>query len=244
MMNGTDSLYNKIPQIRRAREYHLYDFKGRRYLDCCLDSGRALLGHKPGRAVLMMKNSLEKGLTAPYPGVYSHRLLKQLQILYPWISCCAVVYSSGSAVADIPLFRPFEAEVPPRDVPFELLLPLPGSGMLRVLCAAEGCVKALPNSDPVPQYLLSGLCRAAAELAAFSENVKPGVWAAFNSPLWTRTGPWLYAKTDAAGYAGLFAAFLARGILLSPYYEIPSCVPYQFTEGEIKPIKEIEGEFC
>ena len=70
MMSG-NKLYNMMPEIRRARDYRLYDIHGRRYLDLCLDGGRALLGHKPGRVVLMMKNALEKGLSASYP-VYTN----------------------------------------------------------------------------------------------------------------------------------------------------------------------------
>ena len=244
MMNGNDYLYKKIPQIRRARDYHLYDFHGRRYLDCFLDGGRALLGHKPGRTVLMMKNSLEKGLTAAYPGIYLQRLLKQLKLLYPMISGCAVVYASASSDSGINLFRPFDAAEPPHDAPFELILPMPGSGLIRVLCAAENCIDALPGSDPVPQYLLSGLCRAAAELSVFRDSADQKTWTAFDSPLWRRNGPWLYPLTEAARYEQLFTLFLDLGILLSPYREIPSCVPYRFTEGEIKPIKKIEGEFC
>jgi hypothetical protein len=41
----------------------------------------------------------------------------------------------------------------------------------------------------------------------------------------------------------VFSAFLGRGILISPFPDVPSCAPYRFTEGEIKPIKDIEGEF-
>lgn len=243
MMNGT---YNLIPQIRRAREYHLYDLKGRRYLDCCLDGGRALLGHKPGRTVLMMKNALDKGLSAPYPGVYTRRLLKQLQLLHPAVAGCSVVFSGGKA-ADLSLIRPFETEggvvSVPADAPFKLLLPLPGSGMLDVVCASAECLDALPAEDHVPQYLLSGLCRAAAELTAFAKVCSPGKWASFNSPLWERRGPWLYLSADKALYPSIFNAFLEKGVLLSPDSEIPSCVPSQFTEGEISPIKEIERKF-
>lgn len=242
MMNGT---YDLIPQIRRARDYHLYDINGRRYLDCCLDGGRALLGHKPGRAILMMKNALDKGLAASYPGVYSNRLLKQLKLLNPNIAGCSVVFGPAKA-SGLPLYRPFENDggLIPTDQPFKLLLPLPGSVGLSVVCAVKDCVDALPKADPVPQYLLSGLCRAAAELSAFMKTVKPGIWSAFDSPLWERKGPWLYSSVAKDRYPVLFSAFLEKGILLSPDSEMPSCAPYQFTGGEIVPIKEIEGEFC
>ena len=257
MMNGAESI-NRIPRIRRTRDYRLYDFNGGRFLDLCLDGGRALLCHKHGQVILMMKNALEKGLSAPYPGVWEGRLLKQLKMLYPEIAAVSVVFagwkseaqSEAEAAADgseLPVFRPFEFESPssePRfaETPFKLLLPLPGSGMLKVICALEGCNKELPEPDSVPQYLYSGLARAAADLKAFASTVDTSVWGAFDSPLWTRRGPWLYPECSRDEYPKLFKAFISRGILLSPYYEIPSCAPYRFTDGEIKPIKVIEKD--
>ncbi len=247
MMNGTE-LNKLIPQIRRARDYHLYDFNGRRYLDFNLDGGRALLGHKPGRTVLMMKNALEKGLLAPYPGVYGKRLLKQLRMLYPGIAGCSVVYSGRKSKPSdgtaLNIYRPFEQINPPEGELFILLLPLPGSGCFSLVCAPKTALRQLPESDPVPQYILSGMCRAAADLGAFYREADIKIWENFNSPLWNRNGPWLYPEVPADRYPALFSAFLDRGILLSADYSVPSCAPYLFNKGEIKPIKDIEKEFC
>ncbi len=249
MMNGTEPLSgldNLIPPIRRMRDFHLYDFNGRRYLDLYLDGGRALLGHKPGRCVLMMKNAMEKGLSAPYPGVWNARLLKQLRSVYPFIYGCSLIYAGGSET--FPQVRPFDNDGTISQLPeseaFELLLPLPGSGIARLICAAKPAVEKLPAAAPVPAWLVSGLARAAAELAAFRQKFDPDVWAAFDSPLWERRGPWLYSTLDSGRYKELFDAFLKCGILISPEPKIPSCAAYLFTSGEIKPIKEIEGAFC
>lgn len=253
MMNGINPL--KIPEIKRSRDYRLYDFNGGRYLDLFLDGGRAVLGHKHGRSVLMMKNSLEKGLAASYPGVWDKRLKKQLKMLYPEITGVSVVFSGCLTAAGrdgsepgaaVPVLRPFEFESLEAagfsDAPFEVLLPLPGSGAYRVICTT-GAADALPAADAVPQYIYSGLCRAAADLKLFAADAKPGVWAAFNSKLWERRGPWLYPILSGEQYAAIFDAFLKRGMLLSPDPELPSCAPYRFTMGEIKPIKEVEREF-
>lgn len=230
------------------REYHLYDFRGNRYLDMFLDGGRALLGHKPGRTVLMMKNALEKGLSAAYPGVYPARLLQQLKMVYPDISACSVIFA-GSALSSLcgyepEVFRPLEAESVPAGRIFELLLPLPGSGVVRVLCASGAAAAELPAPDAVSPVILSGLCRAAAELAAFLKDTDAAVWKSLDSPLWQRRGPWLYPAVSADLYGRLFESMLKRGILLAPDNKIPSCAPCRFTEGEIKPIREIEKEYC
>jgi len=239
MNNGINSLSSQLPVIKRARDFHLYDFSGRRYLDLCLDGGRAVLGHKAGRIVGEMKNGLEKGLAAGYPSVYSQRLLKQIQRLYPVISSLSVVFSGGGL--EVPVVRPFSREELPSGV-FELILPMAGSGLVRVLCASgEGA--ELPLSNAVPGYLLSGLCRAAAELACFDKSSGKKAWAAFESPLWRRDGPWLYAAVPEERYPSLFNVLLAGGVIISPDYLTPSCAPCFFTEGEIAPIKEIEGDF-
>lgn len=241
MKNGNNDLRRLIPAVKRARDYHLYDFSGRRYLDLCLDGGRAVLGHKAGRIVRDMKNSLEKGLSASYPSMYRDRLLKQVKRLYPTVGSVSVVYAGAGD--ELPLVRSFDNETPADGV-FELLLPMAGSGCLRVLCAEGGAESSLPAGADVPGFLLAGLCRAAADLAAFDETDAQKSWGAFDSPMWRRIGPWLYPQVNADAYPSLFKAALECGILLSPDYNIPSCAPSVFTPGEIKPIRELEGEFC
>ena len=120
---------------------------------------------------------------------------------------------------------------------------MPGSGLLSLVCAAESALAGLPESITVPQFLFSGLCRAAAELVAFKKEVDPDAWKAFDSPLWNRSGPWLYPNVSAERYPALFRAFIDRGIIISVDPKIPSCAPYRFTDGEIKPIKDIERQF-
>jgi hypothetical protein len=246
--SGINNFQETIPRIKRARDYHLYDFKSRRYLDLCLDGGRALLGHKHGGTVNMMKNSLEKGLAAAYPSVYEGRLLRQVRRLYPGVT--DVRAGPAGVAGKLPVVRPFEDAGSPESGVFELILPLPGSGVVRVVCSTSpsgeektAFEQAACPGWSVPGYLLSGLCRAAADLAAFAGGVDPGVWAAFDSPLWKRSGPWLFPAFPSERYPAVFSAFLGRGILISPFPDVPSCAPYRFTEGEIKPIKDIEGEF-
>ena len=48
----------RIPPVRRARDYHIYDESGRRYLDFYQDGGRAVLGHRPPNVAKTLKNVL------------------------------------------------------------------------------------------------------------------------------------------------------------------------------------------
>lgn len=72
-----------LPAARRARDYHVYDYSGRRYLDMWLNGGRALLGHRPGGLGTVLKNQLAKGVLAEAPSVYDGRLRKALKGLVP-----------------------------------------------------------------------------------------------------------------------------------------------------------------
>ena len=67
-----------FPEIRRARDYHLFDRNGVRYLDMSLNGGRALLGHRPAGLYTVLKNQMQKGVLAEAPSVYDRRLEKAL----------------------------------------------------------------------------------------------------------------------------------------------------------------------
>ncbi len=70
-----------LPVIRRARDFHLYDASGRRFLDLYLDGGRAWLGHRPDGVSLQFKNSLSRGVSAPYPSSEEGKMLKAARAL-------------------------------------------------------------------------------------------------------------------------------------------------------------------
>ncbi|HUX21646.1 MAG TPA: hypothetical protein VMW69_10445 [Spirochaetia bacterium] len=78
-----DSLAGLLPPIRRARGFHLYDHHGKRYLDLHLSGGRSLLGHRPEKVLLELKNLASRGLLGDLPSVYEARLHKALLALIP-----------------------------------------------------------------------------------------------------------------------------------------------------------------
>lgn len=67
-----------LPRILRAREFHLYDDRGNRYLDMYLNGGRALLGHRPGNVARELAAALSRGLFAEYPSIYTARIERLL----------------------------------------------------------------------------------------------------------------------------------------------------------------------
>jgi hypothetical protein len=107
--------YASLPGIRRARDYHLYTYNGKRYLDLYLGGGSALLGHKPHGLYKILKNEMQKGLLAGLPTAYTRRFEKALLRLAAGADAGnfrVKVYSSldrALAAAERLLGRPFQA---------------------------------------------------------------------------------------------------------------------------------------
>jgi hypothetical protein len=74
---------HRIPPLRRARGYRLYDCQGRRYLDLWQGGGRALLGHRSFRLTHLLKDVISRGLLADLPSPYGGRLERALAGLLP-----------------------------------------------------------------------------------------------------------------------------------------------------------------
>jgi hypothetical protein len=128
----------KIPTVVRARDFHLFDLKGRRYLDLFRNGGRALLGHRPEKVYRDMKTQLQKGAVAEAPSVYEPRLLRLLGQLFPGNNTIVLYRSfdralvaaskfSGMPVDEEDILEPFFA-FPAKDCPAVYHRPLSGYG--------------------------------------------------------------------------------------------------------------------
>lgn len=80
-----------LPTIRRARDYHLYDARGKRYLDLYQDGGGAMLGHRPSGFLTRIKNELSRGVLMSAPSPAEGRLKTQLLRQYPGYTHAALV---------------------------------------------------------------------------------------------------------------------------------------------------------
>jgi hypothetical protein len=61
------------------------------------------------------------------------------------------------------------------------------------------------------------------------------------APYFERRGPYLYAKCAEAEWPAFRAASLAGGCVLTPEWELPSIVPGDFDDGELKKMAEALG---
>ncbi len=258
-------LETAIPLFRRARDYHLYDLGGRRYLDLSQDGGRALLGHRPAGVLRDLKQLLGKGLVAELPSVYGRRLEKELPKLVQGEWTCRVFASRRSAFdaasghLDVPaedlvlldpalsseiegpaaLFRPFiDADYSACDVLFPVL-PFPGSfAPAPVLFRASR--REPPASDACSPLLLAGLLGSIRVLLKTAES--PDIWSEWKLPGWKRRGRYCVPSAGGRRYEDLFALFLEGGVLLPPDPKHPVILPGAFSDGEKKLVERLCAE--
>ena len=254
-------LKRRIPVVRRAREYHLYSVSGERYLDLWQNGGHALLGHKPGRLTTVLKDTLSRGLISDLPSVFSARLFRVLQTMFP--AYREFRLSGGLAealqlaglhlgrnvtaddVAD-PLFEPeptrqkpvsFWRPLLPGPPSAEVLLPvLPFSmaGAPLVVCFRGGTPRDFPPQAPVSGVLLAGLLRSLHELKNFA---MPG-WASpdllAGCAGWRQEQLYVIPEFDLEGYERVFEAFMEAQVLLSPEAPYVSILPGgEISKGEL-----------
>ncbi len=239
MTNG-NNIPASLPPIKRCRDYHLYDYAGNRYLDLYLDGGRALMGHKPGKTMLPLKNSLEKGIWAPYPSVYEARLEKLIARLFPAYPNRA--FFANRERMEISLGKEIlgrTAEWLPlteQEAPYLIVRPLiPGIDQTHIVLAAE----PLPRGDTLSPVLLEGIIRNFHDFEQFREKLDTSLWTLFDRmPDWKRNGPTLEYRGQA-DYSLLVERALQSKVLLPARKEQPVFLPSILSAHEIKLLSEL-----
>lgn len=118
-----------------------------------------------------------------------------------------------------------------------LRLPVPRAFSPVVLLFREETDARAFDGDPVPPLLLAAAVKALAELAGYRGTYNEEHWKRMDrrlSGLFERRGPRLYPRCAEADYPAMFEAALAEGVLLSPSWDLPSMVPGEFDDGELK----------
>jgi len=82
-MTPDQTLLRLLPAVLRARDFRLYLEGGKRLTDLWRWGGRAVLGHKPPKVLVELKNSAERGLFAPFPHPLEKRFIKALSSFFP-----------------------------------------------------------------------------------------------------------------------------------------------------------------
>ena len=273
MGRQTDRPPYSMPLVVRAREYHLYDREGVRYLDFFQNHGRAVLGHRPDGMLRAIKGTASRGLLAEYPSVYRGRLEKIMEQLLPGYGVVRLydsrrhavevlqrVFGSGDApliiadpaVADIEagqavaLWRPFLAGV---EVTAEVLIPIlpfPGTFACEVVCAKDRSVAdELPPSDEVSPFVLDLLIQAVGSLLSVDEEQRKRFFrvTALHRLMSRSCGPYCMTGLDEKRYREFHAEALAARVVLPPTGASPVILPPSWTEGEIAGFADLAGEY-
>ena len=260
--------------VVRAREYHLYDRSGRRYVDFFQNHGRAILGHRPDGVLRAMKATASRGLLAPYPSVYQGRLEKILEQLLPG-SFAIRLYSgrryaldvlrrtlglhdaplviADPALADplagdaVSFWRPFLPDVEFFSEILLPILPFPGNFVPEVVCVKdEALAKELPSSDPVSPLVLDLLVKCTAALLGKDGGRRE--WMSQVNPLAGVfphvRGPYCATGLSEERYRDFHAAAFAVGVVLPPGPDIPIISPACYADGEVAAFLKLAREFA
>jgi len=196
MSNCYEELLRSLPRVLRARDFHLYTEGGKRLVDLWLHGGRAVLGHKPPRVLLELKNAAERGLFTPLPHPLEKRLTKALAAFFPdrtfrfyndsLSMYCAIekafpgesVPFQAEAIPDpafpdsndgkaiVSLWRPFVQPLP-ADEKTPILIPvIPWPLGPAVLALDKSLEVSFPQGELIPPVLLAPAARALYDLAA------------------------------------------------------------------------------
>jgi hypothetical protein len=258
-----DSLIREVPAIRRAREYHLYDLRGRRYVDFHQDGGRCLLGHRVSAVSTAVKGVISQGLHGPLPSVHEHRLVRALQTLIPTHSHVRIFATWDRAVkqaaagvsteaaapqdpalaplgtAHVAYWRPLIEENWSQAAVLVPVVPFPGPGEAWPVCFRAEPPAGVAASDLVSPVVLAGMAKAAWECRKRVECFDPDRWRLADGPGWSRRGPYLRYTWAPEEHERVWRCALERGLLLAPRYPGPSIVPPDLSRTEAQVAREV-----
>jgi hypothetical protein len=258
-------LHQLLPVVRRARGYRLYGHDGRRYLDLWQGGGRSLLGHRPGRVTTVLKNVISTGLVTDLPSVYTRRLERTLQGLFPDYPRFRITGSLAAALdlasgyleqrvveedildplsrgpdktGKVALWRPFVEEPLTASVLLPVI-PFAVAGAPVPVGFAAPASPQLPPSEILSPLVLAGALRALHDLKRYS----PPEWLRGNlledAPGWRQRGLYVLPTFPQAVYQEVFTAFLQEGVLLNPVFPGPCILPSEASPGELKKMTKL-----
>jgi len=240
-----------LPRITRAREHRLYTRNGDRWIDCWADGGRALMGHRPKGLSIRIKNEIDRGLYAPYPGVWEERLKKTLLHMFPGYTSVRIFSNAERAIsalnlgappvdpldlslpytAGTPAFwgRPLLPDHPRSDYLFPVM-PLPGLSDVQPVLLRNAGETEYPG-DMVSPVILAALNRSCASVEERSESgitpISPGI-----ADIWERRGPYMLFRGNDEKYRELFERLFSLKVLIAPSRNRGSIIPIGLSTKE------------
>ncbi len=245
-----DHIRDSYGFIKRCRGPYLYTSKEVRLVDLYQEGGRAVLGWRAGKSMLVVKNALEKGLWGEYCDPSKRRLEQALKTLFSFCGlqsfthfswyCTDEILHTDISTSPIPVLYPWSglspSGIPPDSEAVFFIPPFPFPSLV---IGASSSTYSLPVSSPLSSCIMEALSRALYDLIdAFKERTEGG-WALYDdilSPYFTRKGSALYPKLSGSEYDEFVLHCLNCGLVLNPSSEYPSFVPHGVHKSLIKKI--------
>jgi hypothetical protein len=257
--------FNQLPYIRRARDFHVYDIHGHKYLDLYRADGAALLGHSVPGLAKAAKNRLDQHVYGGYPHVLQAQLAKALAVCFPGRQVTTftndrqlrgVAQNLGLNLSEWQPFLPATGE--------SFIARLPGLGP-EIPAILVSSATTRPLIDAGPQYLsppgLSALLRLLPllrQLGAFTAVGGPpdpqsgldlhrsvigdwgeSAWSQVVLGQWSRRGPYLEHHFDQNQYISVFQNALKQKVILNPLAQGLNILPGILTNGEQKTLEAV-----
>lgn len=249
-----EELEKRYGAVKRARGCFLYTQKGVRLTDLYQEGGRALLGWGGNSAFTVFKNVLNRGVTGSFDTIFAPRLKKAVEELLASERITAVFFEKEDALKtalkadpkNTVFWRPWSQDNTDWALADSVIIepPLPWTPSLFIVALkpSKEAEKLIETSDckRLPSPLAAAVIRSIYNMISALQERSEKDWYVYDSLIknyWTRRGPYLYPKASEKDYDEFVLHCLDCKIVISPFYDIPSIVPFGADKGVFTQLK-------
>ena len=257
-------IFSRFGTIKRARGNFLYTAKGVRLTDLFLEGGRAVLGwgSDNSKCWTIFKNIISRGITGSYitdfnaysKDSFTTQLDRSISFLLNSERKTYIFNNKEEALktaininqSSVSVYKPWAWE----DTKIEtvecvvIASPLAWAQNIWILAVKRELntlVLDQIKSLVLPAPLEAALIRSVWDLIKVIQNRSEKDWFIYDKILtkyWTRKGPWLFPKVKEDDYQNFVLHCLDCNIVISPFYTVPSIVPYGADFGVFKKLEK------
>ena len=265
-----EEIFKRWGTVKRARGNFLYTAKGVRLTDMFLEGGKAVLGWGSDNtsAWTVFKNILSRGLTGSYFTDFNARskaggktalekavssLLDSERKVFIFNGRENALKAALNFSADsTSVYRPWNPVSIDWSTPDCVILCLPLAFCDELwLCAVKEELYIKTEKDFsavsfIPSAVEAAAVRSVYDLIRALQERQEKDWFIYDKVLtryFTRKGPWLFPKVPEAEYQDFVKHCLDCSLVVSPYYTVPSVVPYKADRGVFRALEKNPFEF-
>jgi hypothetical protein len=243
-------IFSKYGNVTRARGCFLYTSKNVRLTDLYQENGRAILGWGGSSAFTMFKNTLSRGITGSFLCGYEYRLEKAVSDFFASQRKVLAFNKKSDALKTALLLSSQSTHVykPWRAAPVKwneidciiFEVPLAWTPEIYLLCVKEE-IKCEVQGIKLAAPFISALTKSIYNLSLALQNRQEKDWFIYDTVLtkyFKREGPYLYPKVDKNLYDEFVLHCLDQQLVINPFYEEASIVPFGADAGVFNGLKK------